>query len=147
MKNKKGQETIEFLMTYGWALLVVLLAIAALAYFGVFENLLKIPETEFFNNETKHMYVCNNLDYIDDNGNLKVYPGIIDSKFSLESGWSFRVIDMYGNTTYPKTWDENGVMCAMPVEICDIDNTYCMKIDMIISVPYRDWENWHMEVE
>lgn len=35
MKNKKSQAAMEFLMTYGWAILVVLAAIAALAYFGV----------------------------------------------------------------------------------------------------------------
>lgn len=33
---KKGQAAMEFLMTYGWAILVVLAAIGALAYFGVF---------------------------------------------------------------------------------------------------------------
>jgi hypothetical protein len=33
--NKKGQAAMEFLMTYGWAILVVLVAIGALAYFGV----------------------------------------------------------------------------------------------------------------
>ncbi|MCF7865934.1 hypothetical protein K9L67_02665 [Candidatus Woesearchaeota archaeon] len=33
--NKKGQAAMEFLMTYGWAILVVLLAIGALAYFGL----------------------------------------------------------------------------------------------------------------
>ncbi|MEA3514232.1 MAG: hypothetical protein U9R34_02050 [Nanoarchaeota archaeon] len=33
--TKKGQAAMEFLMTYGWAILVVLAAIAALAYFGV----------------------------------------------------------------------------------------------------------------
>ena len=32
---KKGQAAMEFLMTYGWVLLVVLIAIAALAFFGV----------------------------------------------------------------------------------------------------------------
>ena len=32
---KKGQVALEFLMTYGWAILVVLVAIGALAYFGV----------------------------------------------------------------------------------------------------------------
>ncbi|MBN1175429.1 hypothetical protein JXA48_02180 [Candidatus Woesearchaeota archaeon] len=36
MKNMKGQAAMEFLMTYGWAILVVLLAIGALAAFGVF---------------------------------------------------------------------------------------------------------------
>jgi len=33
--NIKGQAAMEFLMTYGWAILVVLVAIGALAYFGV----------------------------------------------------------------------------------------------------------------
>lgn len=34
-KQRKSQAAMEFLMTYGWAILVVLAAIAALAYFGV----------------------------------------------------------------------------------------------------------------
>ena len=34
-RNKRGQAAMEFLMTYGWAILVVLVAIGALAYFGV----------------------------------------------------------------------------------------------------------------
>ena len=34
MKTKKGQAALEFLMTYGWAILVVLIAIGALVYFG-----------------------------------------------------------------------------------------------------------------
>jgi len=33
--HKKAQAAMEFLMTYGWAILVVLVAIGALAYFGV----------------------------------------------------------------------------------------------------------------
>ena len=33
--EKRGQAAMEFLMTYGWAILVVLIAIGALAYFGV----------------------------------------------------------------------------------------------------------------
>jgi len=35
MMNKKGQAALEFIMTYGWAILVVLVAVGALAYFGV----------------------------------------------------------------------------------------------------------------
>ena len=34
-ETKKAQAAMEFLMTYGWALLVVLVAIGALAFFGV----------------------------------------------------------------------------------------------------------------
>ncbi|TAL55535.1 MAG: hypothetical protein EPN86_03275 [Nanoarchaeota archaeon] len=33
--NSKGQAAMEFLMTYGWAILAVLLVIAVLTYFGV----------------------------------------------------------------------------------------------------------------
>ena len=34
-QSRKAQAALEFLMTYGWAILVVLVAIGALAYFGV----------------------------------------------------------------------------------------------------------------
>jgi len=42
--NKKGQAAMEFLMTYGWALLVVLIAIAALAFFGLLNPARFLPE-------------------------------------------------------------------------------------------------------
>lgn len=35
LKAKRSQAALEFLMTYGWAILVVLIVISALAYFGV----------------------------------------------------------------------------------------------------------------
>jgi len=42
---KKGQAAMEFLMTYGWAILVVLIAIGALAYFGVLNPSRFLPES------------------------------------------------------------------------------------------------------
>jgi hypothetical protein len=42
---KKGQAALEFLMTYGWAILVVLVAIGALAYFGVLNPGAYLPNT------------------------------------------------------------------------------------------------------
>lgn len=41
---RKGQAAMEFLMTYGWAILVVLVAIGALAYFGVLSPEQFLPE-------------------------------------------------------------------------------------------------------
>jgi hypothetical protein len=41
---KKGQAAMEFLMTYGWAILVVLAAIGALAYFGVLSPSKLVPD-------------------------------------------------------------------------------------------------------
>src|SRR3989338_641297 len=42
--SPNGQAAMEFLMTYGWAILVVLAAIAALAYFGVLSPEKFLPE-------------------------------------------------------------------------------------------------------
>ena len=42
--NKRGQSALEYLMTYGWAILVVLAAIGALAYFGVLSPDRFLPE-------------------------------------------------------------------------------------------------------
>ena len=44
MKGRKGQAALEFLMTYGWATLVVLVVIGALAYFGVLNPNILVPE-------------------------------------------------------------------------------------------------------
>jgi hypothetical protein len=41
---KRAQAALEFLMTYGWAILVVLAAIGALAYFGVLSPDRFLPE-------------------------------------------------------------------------------------------------------
>ncbi len=41
---KRGQAAMEFLMTYGWAILVVLVVIAALAYFGVLDPTNILPD-------------------------------------------------------------------------------------------------------
>lgn len=46
--KRKGQAAMEFLMTYGWAILVVLAAIAALAYFGVLSPGKLVPERTTF---------------------------------------------------------------------------------------------------
>ncbi len=43
-KGRKGQAAMEFLMTYGWAILVVLIVIGALAYFGVLSPSTLLPE-------------------------------------------------------------------------------------------------------
>ncbi|MBI2580738.1 hypothetical protein HYV85_02920 [Candidatus Woesearchaeota archaeon] len=42
--QKSGQAAMEFLMTYGWAILVVLVVIGALAYFGVLSPSTLLPE-------------------------------------------------------------------------------------------------------
>lgn len=40
---KKGQAAMEFLMTYGWAILAAVIVIGVLAYFGVFSPSSYVP--------------------------------------------------------------------------------------------------------
>ena len=46
--NRKGQAAMEFLMTYGWAIIIVLAAIGALAYFGVLSPQKLLPDRTTF---------------------------------------------------------------------------------------------------
>jgi hypothetical protein len=48
---KKGQAALEFLTTYGWAFLVILVMIGALAYFGVLNPKNALPERCLFSPE------------------------------------------------------------------------------------------------
>lgn len=42
--NKRGQAALEFLATYGWAFIVILIVIGALAYFGVTSPAKLLPD-------------------------------------------------------------------------------------------------------
>lgn len=45
---KRGQAALEFLMTYGWAFLVIMIMIGALAYFGVLNVSTILPDRVSF---------------------------------------------------------------------------------------------------
>ena len=42
--ERKGQAAMEFLMTYGWAILAAIIAIGVLAYFGIFSPGKFVPD-------------------------------------------------------------------------------------------------------
>jgi hypothetical protein len=44
MLTKRGQAAMEYLMTYGWAILVIVIVLAALLYLGVFNIANKMPD-------------------------------------------------------------------------------------------------------
>ena len=56
--QKKAQGALEFLMTYGWAFLVILIMIGALAYFGVLSPTKFLPERCTFGSQ----FICK--DYV-----------------------------------------------------------------------------------
>jgi len=51
LKNSRAQAALEFLTTYGWAFLVILIMIGALAYFGVLKPSKLLPERCTFGSE------------------------------------------------------------------------------------------------
>ncbi|HNT60617.1 MAG TPA: hypothetical protein PKJ97_01410 [Candidatus Bilamarchaeaceae archaeon] len=68
MSNLKGQAAMEYLMTYGWAILAIVLVIAAL----IFLNPFRAPEICLFEQAG---FTCNEPPpqlYVDGNGNLKM---------------------------------------------------------------------------
>ncbi len=62
--KRKGQAALEFLTTYGWAFLVILIMIGALAYFGVLSPSKFLPDRCNFPPEfscTDHLLTESNL--------------------------------------------------------------------------------------
>ncbi|MBN1275643.1 hypothetical protein JXA12_05125 [Candidatus Woesearchaeota archaeon] len=58
--NRRGQAALEFLTTYGWAFLVILVMIGALAYFGVLNPERFLPDRcQFQTGWTCERYVLN----------------------------------------------------------------------------------------
>ena len=51
LKNKKSQAAVEFLLTYGWAILAALVALGALVYFGVTNPAKTLPDKCTFSND------------------------------------------------------------------------------------------------
>jgi len=49
--SKKGQAALEFLTTYGWGFMVILITIGALSYFGFFSPEKYVPEKCYFGNQ------------------------------------------------------------------------------------------------
>ena len=50
MRNNRGQAAIEFLITYGWAILAAMIVIGALAYFGITNPATTLPDKCVFSN-------------------------------------------------------------------------------------------------
>ena len=66
VQSKKAQAALEFLTTYGWAFLVILIMIAALSYFGVFDPSRFLPDKCIFGTG---IGVCQDFTVLS-NGNL-----------------------------------------------------------------------------
>jgi uncharacterized protein (UPF0333 family) len=103
MKNKKGQAAMEFLMTYGWAIVVVLAAIGALAYFGVLSPQKLLPERTTFQAPLPNV----------DNAVVDATTNSVEIAFRNNKGVSITLPNI-GNTDSTLTAG-SGVTCANAV--------------------------------
>lgn len=60
-KRRRGQAAIEFLVTYGWAIMAAMLVIGALTYFGITNPATSLPDKCIFSNafECKDFLITN----------------------------------------------------------------------------------------
>ena len=91
-RSRKSQAALEFLTTYGWAFLVILIMMSALAYFGVLNPSKLLPDRCNFGSEIR----CNkNLMVIN---SVKDPTDTISMRLANNFGTSITVTDARVNT-------------------------------------------------
>lgn len=103
--SKKAQGALEFLMTYGWAFLVILIMIGALAYFGVLNPTKFLPERCTFGAQM----ACKDH-------KLALLEGTVTLRLQNNFGSSIAIIGASTTATSP-----DGFACGTPPAITDID--------------------------
>ena len=163
---RKSQVALEFIMTYGWAVLVVLVAVGALAYFGVLmpncrfspvsseyfkKNCLvniSIPKEDIVvDSEPELIDVCNRLVV-----NNTIYPflEVMSNGLKKENNAQFVIyktpaelrsdLDIFNV--------DNLILCSVPIELCYTENkymqggTYCLLMTLEVPVDYEDYSEW-----
>ena len=70
--KKKSQAALEFLTTYAWAFVVILIAISALYYFGIFEFSKLLPQRCIFSSQ----FECLDFSFVDDQVRFKLINNV-----------------------------------------------------------------------
>lgn len=151
--KRKSQAALEWIMTYGGAILIVLLAVAILAFFGVFEKNKPqdapdvVVDSEFELQEICNKLVVNNEVYpfLEVMGNgLKKANGaeFIAYKFPAELRSDLDIFNV-----------DRLILCGVPAELCYTENndikggTYCMNWVLEVPVFIEDFNNWYQKSE
>ena len=76
-RNGRGQAAMEYLTTYGWAILIIVIVLAALLWMGVFNVINKVPDScslqaGFSCLDAKIIYAAGEVDNPDTNLMLKI---------------------------------------------------------------------------
>jgi len=138
---KKAQAAMEFLMTYGWAILVVLIVIASLAYFGVLNPTRFLPEKctfstgvscgDFVAGITGGGTPLNSLQIRLQN-NLGETVTIVDGGINLIDMEPTH--DFISSVPTPRVWEEGAVLTILATSnvgtVLDVGQRYKLKIEI-----------------
>jgi hypothetical protein len=131
---KKAQGALEFLMTYGWAFLVILIMIGALAYFGVLNPSRFLPDRCDFGTQLLcKQHVINNCNGAAGSGPgcalddptfiLQVTNSMGKSIYLTNATVSTDIVNIGGPSDAPATGATSGVMAAFNDGDADFDGT------------------------
>ncbi len=98
MKGKRAQAAMEFLMTYGWAILIVVIAVAALAGFGLFDTNRFVQDTCNSGSATGIVCTTNTVA-------VDTTAGTIDMALSNGAQARINITDVTGTACTVGSWD------------------------------------------
>ena len=121
-KSKRSQAAMEFLMTYGWAILAAVIAIGVLAYFGVFTPGKYITGTAVV---TPPFYV--------NAWNAKAAGVTLELKNNGAETYNITSVDVVGCSTYSTPTSVNASSSATILVPCSLTVGNNFKGDITIS--------------
>lgn len=135
----KGQAALEFLTTYGWAFLVILVMIGALAYFGVLNPSKMLPDRCMFSTEIQ----CVESKVVGDQGGNGVLMFRVRNNLGSMASFSFGATDFtYNSQATNCVVTDNGIdiRSGSIIEInCTFSNTFLAneKVKFEVNATYR----------
>ena len=148
MKLRKSGVLLDFLLTYGWAILVIFVVIAVLAYLGFPQNIQAPKEDIVIDSEPELLDVCNKLVV-----NNEVYPflEVMGNGLKKSNGAEFVAYkipsELRSNLDIFNV--DKLILCGVPTELCYTENnnikggTYCLNWVLEVPVFIDDFNSWY----
>ena len=173
-KGRKSQAALEFIMTYGWVILVVLAAVGAFAYSGFLSPCNFYPEySEYFKQncpttnpipvvtDTQEdisidwkpdlQDICNELVV-----NNEVYPFLEVMGKGLRKANNAQFVAYKFPAELRSDLDifnvDGLILCGVPAELCYTENndikggSYCVNWVLEVPVTYQNYVEWYQKV-
>ena len=142
--KRKGQAAMEFLMTYGWAILVVLIVIGALAYFGVLNPQQFLPQKCQFSTGL----VCVDKQLTSDGAyKLRISNGLGNAievtKLVIDDTQDFADCDTAYTDKVLLAGEEKNFDCPAPTPALTLDAGQRIKAKMVLSYTDRQTKFEH----